>query len=114
MEKKIIITQIGNEKELQTDYEYGNHDRTRIDEIIDFLIDAKNSGATHIEFDDVNEYEYNHCLEELTIKTVSITEESDVDFKKREESNELRIQNSLMWNKKRELKELERLKAKYE
>ena len=114
MEKRIIITQIGNEKELQTDYEYGNNDRTRIDEIIDFLIDAKNSGATHIEFDGVTEYDTNHCLEELTIKTVSITEESDVDFKKRKEAVEIASQNSLMWVEKLELQELERLKAKYE
>tara|TARA_R110002167_G_C12522887_1_gene638363 strand:+ start:561 stop:905 length:345 start_codon:yes stop_codon:yes gene_type:complete len=114
MEKRIIITQIGNEKELQTDYEYGNNDRTRIDEIIDFLIDAKNSGATHIEFDGVTEYDTNHCLEELTIKTVTITEESSADLKKRKEAVEIASQNSLMWVEKLELQELERLKAKYE
>mgnify|MGYP003676937523 CR=1 FL=1 len=113
MEKRIIVNQIGKEKELVAEYSCGNV-VGKLDEIIDFLIDAKNSGATHIEFDGVTEYDCNTCLEELTIKTVTITEESDKDFLKRKKELEISAQNSLMWTKNLELQELARLKKKYE
>src|SRR5680860_602153 len=102
-EKEIIITKVGVEKEIATDYCYDDK-RTDIDEVIAFLIDSKHTGATHIEFSGRAEYDNYSFLEEITITPVTVELESDVNFTRRLEKEKKDKEDSLFRRKKNDLR----------
>ena len=73
MKKEIIVKNIGKEKEYDTDYFY-NDKRADINELIDFLNEAKKQGATFIEFSGQAEYDSCSSLEEVRLQPVTLEE----------------------------------------
>jgi hypothetical protein len=113
MEKVIIITVVGKDKEIPADY-YCGDERTNINEVIEFLLDAKQQGATHVEFDGDSEYESTSGLNSLTITTVTVVLESDDDFKTRELAEQEVKKQHFIKHENSEKELLKRLKQKYE
>ena len=113
MKKEIIVKNIGKEKEYDTDYYY-NDNKADINELIDFLNEAKKQGATFIEFSGRAEYDSCSSLEEVRLQPVMVKEESDYDYNKRLEKDSESKKQALIMKEKMERQEFERLRKKYD
>ena len=114
MERKIKVIKKGEAKRIDTEYDFRNKDGckyTCINELIEFLNNSKQKGATHIEFSGSAEYENAHCIEEVNFNPIVIHLESDEDFEVRKQDE---IDSEKYLTEQLELIELKRLKEKYE
>lgn len=109
MERKNIITEIGECMDVEIDY-WNNNDTVDINDAQEFLADRKSLGATHIRF---SGYSCEGSVDEVTMTPVNIRLESDDEYNHRVNTynhDQAIIKRSVKQN---ELREYERLKEKY-
>ena len=84
MKRKETITPVGQEKDIDTDYDCGDSP-IKIDELIDFLIDAKHAEATHVK---LVGYAFDSDVNSVYVEPVKVELESDSDYNKRVKADE--------------------------
>lgn len=108
MDKVVFKTEIGEQQEFDCEW---NDDFTPIDKVMEWLVESKNGGATHIKFGGWASGDSTYMV---VGQAVSLREESDEEFRKRELET---IKRRIELDKKRQEEEraqYERLKAKFE
>jgi len=110
MKRYTTTTDIG--KDLDIDTDYGCSDMpTDIDEIINFLNEAKNQGATHVK---LWGSAYNDEISDVYFTPVSVELESDVNYDRRVLEDKLQKESAKNREVLREKELLKKLKDKYE
>ena len=109
MERKIIEKTIGESLEIDTDRICGAKPFC-IDVLQDFLNEAKNNGATHI---NITGSCWDGTLGDIDIETVKVFTESDEDYTKRFSEAESRRLAKVNVEKAREKALYDELKLKY-
>jgi hypothetical protein len=110
MEKKIEKKYVGEEKEFTArSWEDENYD---IDEVIEFFKFAKEEGATHIQWR--VSCDYDGCSDTCEVSTFYNKVESDEDFEKRLNVENLKKQNEQFEIERKDRETYERLKSRFE
>jgi hypothetical protein len=94
------------------DAEYDSTHETFIDEVIDWLTDAKSKGATQIQW--VARTDSDGSSETVEAQAFSIEEESDEEYQIRKQKNEDNRRSAEEWKLKLERQQYEELKKKFE
>lgn len=110
MNKKIYKVYVGGEKEFNA--RSWEEDNCTIDEVIDFFVNAKKEGATHVAWRAVTDFD--GCSDTCEVETFYNKIESDQDFEKRVSYENLKKENERIEAYKKDRETYERLKSRFE
>ena len=108
MELRKIKQKVSYEKQFST---YSWDSKIDINEVIDFFVEAKQKGATHVEWDGSLDYdgEVEYCTAQPFFEYIETEEQAKLRIKKEEEAEV----EAIMEQREKERAEYERLKEKF-
>jgi hypothetical protein len=89
---------------------YRDEDRTKIQYLIDFLLAAKEDGATFIQWDG---YVSDSCIDDVEITPYFERPENDEEYSARIEKQNAKVEKQIREDEDRDKREYERLKKKF-